>query len=69
MGINPDGDEQVVLAEAPTSELAKYATDLKSMTQGRGWYTISFARYEQAPQQIADKVIADAKQRMEEDED
>ncbi len=69
MGINPDGDEQVVLAEAPTSELAKYATDLKSMTQGRGWYTIAFARYEQAPQQIADKVIADAKQRMEEDED
>ena len=44
MGINPDGEEQVVSAEAPTSEMAKYATDLKSMTQGRGWYTIQFAR-------------------------
>ncbi len=69
MGINPDGEEQVVSAEAPTSEMAKYATDLKSMTQGRGWYTIEFNRYDQAPQIVADKVIADAKQRMEEDEE
>ncbi len=68
-GINPDDDGQVVSAEVPTSEMAKYATDLKSMTQGRGWYTIKFARYEQAPQIIADKVIADAKTRMEEDAD
>lgn len=67
LGINPDSEGQVVEAEAPTSELAKYATDLKSMTQGRGWYTIEFARYEQAPQPVADKVIADAKARMEED--
>lgn len=65
MGINPDSEGQVVEAEAPTSELAKYATDLKSMTQGRGWYTIEFARYDQAPQIVADKVIAEA--RMEED--
>jgi elongation factor G len=67
MGINPDSEGQVVVAEAPTSELAKYATDLKSMTQGRGWYTIEFARYEQAPQIVSDKVIADAKSRMEEE--
>jgi elongation factor G len=67
MGINPDSEGQVVEAEAPTSELARYATDLKSMTQGRGWYTIEFARYEQAPQPVADKVIAEAKARMEED--
>ncbi len=69
MGINPDDLGQVVSAEVPTSEMAKYATDLKSMTQGRGWYTIEFVRYEQAPQQVADKVIADAKARMEEDEE
>ncbi len=66
-GINPDDDGQVVSAEVPTSEMAKYATDLKSMTQGRGWYTIQFARYEQAPQIISDKVIADAKTRLEAD--
>jgi elongation factor G len=69
MGINPDSDGQVVMAEVPTSEMAKYATDLKSMTQGRGWYTIQFARYEQAPQIVSDKVIADAKSRMEEEEE
>jgi len=69
MGINPEEGGQVVTAEVPTSEMAKYATDLKSMTQGRGWYTIQFARYEQAPQLVADKVIADAKARMEEEEE
>ncbi|MBP8989190.1 MAG: elongation factor G [Clostridia bacterium] len=69
MGINPDEEGQVVQAEVPTSEMAKYASDLKSMTQGRGWYTIRFARYEQAPQAIAEKVIAEAKARMEEEEE
>jgi elongation factor G len=69
MGINPDSEGQVVSAEVPTSEMAKYATDLKSMTQGHGWYTIQFARYEQAPQIVADKVIADAKARLEEEEE
>ena len=69
MGINPDDEGQVVQAEVPTSEMGKYASDLKSMTQGRGWYTINFARYEQAPQVVSEKVIADAKARMEEDEE
>ncbi|NCC48568.1 MAG: elongation factor G, partial [Clostridia bacterium] len=69
MGINPDEEGQVVVAEVPSSEMSRYATDLKSMTQGRGWYTINFARYEQAPQSVADQVIADAKTRMEEGEE
>ncbi|MHB8962937.1 MAG: elongation factor G [Saccharofermentanales bacterium] len=69
MGINPDGEIQVVTAEVPTSEMATYATDLRSMTQGRGWYTISFARYDPAPSIISDKVIADAKHTMEEEEE
>lgn len=61
IGINPDGEIQRVSAEVPTSEMATYATDLRSMTQGRGWYTIQFARYEPAPALISDKVIAEAK--------
>lgn len=69
VSIDPDEGIQVVTAEVPTSEMAKYATDLKSMTSGRGWYSIEFARYEQAPQVVADKVIADAKKHLEEDED
>ncbi len=64
IGINPNEEgEQVVTAEAPTSEMARYATDLKSMTQGRGAYIISFARYEPAPQNIMEKAIAAAKAR------
>ena len=53
---------QVVEAEAPRAEIAKYATDLKSMTQGRGWFTIDFIRYEQVPQNISDKIIAAAQE-------
>ncbi len=69
IGITPDGDMQRVTVEVPTSEMATYATDLRSMTQGRGWYTIDFARYEPAPALISDKVIAEAKLQMEEDEE
>ncbi|HRR90405.1 MAG TPA: hypothetical protein P5161_06485, partial [Eubacteriales bacterium] len=43
------------------AELAKYATDLRSMTQGRGKFTLKFLRYEEVPFQIAQKIIEDAK--------
>lgn len=56
---------QVVEGEAPMSELSKYATDLKSMTQGRGWFVIDFARYEQAPNEVSEKVIEEAKREEE----
>ncbi len=51
----------MVEAEVPMSEMFKYATDLRSMSQGRGAFEFEFVRYEQAPQNVADKVIADAK--------
>ena len=62
MGItaNEDGD-QVIEAEAPMSEMLTYATELRSMTQGRGKYVLKFDRYEPAPQNVAEKVIAEAK--------
>ncbi len=66
LNIEAKAESQMVLAEIPTSEMSSYATDLRSMTQGRGWYSIAFARYEQAPQMVQDKVIADAKAREEE---
>ena len=69
IGINAKGDLQSVNAEVPTSEMATYATDLRSMTQGRGWYTIDFARYEPAPSLVSDKVIAEAKLHLEEDDE
>ncbi len=52
---------QKVTAEVPISEVHKYATDLRSMTQARGSFTLEFARYEEAPPQIAQKIIEESK--------
>ncbi len=56
-----DKKNQKVTAEVPLSEVHKYATDLRSMTQGRGSFTIEFERYEEAPAQIAEKIIEASK--------
>ena len=67
MGYGTDEDgATVVSCEVPTAEMSNYATDLKSMTQGRGWYTIEHVRYEMAPPEIAQKVIEASK--LEEEE-
>ncbi len=60
LGIDADEFGSVINAEVPTAEMLEYATDLKAMTQGRGWFSLEHARYEQAPQEIADKVIAES---------
>ena len=52
---------QVISAEAPLSEMLKYATDLRSMTQGRGKFESEFLGYEEVPFSSVDKIIADAK--------
>ncbi|HHW31301.1 MAG TPA: elongation factor G [Clostridiaceae bacterium] len=71
LGMNPMGDGiQQVVAEVPMAEMFKYANDLRSMTQGRGYFTQKFERYEEVPPMIAQKVIDEAKKEMtEEDED
>ena len=57
IGMDTEGGMQVVTAEAPQAELLTYATSLRSMTQGRGKFTESFARYEQAPDAVLQSVI------------
>ncbi len=57
LGMEPAGRLQKVTAEVPLSEMFKYATDLRSMTQARGDFTMRFERYEEVPAQIAQKVI------------
>lgn len=52
---------QEVSAEAPLIEMLKYATDLRSMTQGRGKFSAEFLRYEEVPFSAQEKIIADAK--------
>ncbi len=61
MGIGADDLGCVINAEVPTSEMGDYATDLKAMTQGLGWFAMEHARYEPAPSDVSAKVIADAK--------
>ena len=55
-----DDETTVIVAEVPQAEMMNYATELRSMTQGNGSYTQEFVRYERAPQNIADKVAAEA---------
>ncbi|WIF95633.1 elongation factor G [Caminicella sporogenes] len=64
LGMQPQGDGyQLVIAEAPQSEMFKYAPDLRSMTQARGSFTMRFERYEEVPSQLAQKIIEAAKQK------
>ncbi len=62
LGMNPGSIE----AEVPMAEMHKYATDLRSMTQGRGSFTFEFVRYEEAPSNVAQKVIEEAAKRAQE---
>lgn len=52
---------QKVLAEAPESEMFKYATDLRSMTQAKGFFNMEFNRYDEVPMQIALKIVEESK--------
>ena len=61
MGMNQHEGLQKLDAEAPMSEMFKYATDLRSMTQARGSFTMEFVRYEEVPAQVAQKIIDSAK--------
>ena len=57
LGIDLVDNMQVVNAEAPQAELQKYATDLRSMTQGRGKFAMELARYEEVPPAEAEKIV------------
>jgi elongation factor G len=62
MGMSLDADGmQVVEAEVPMGEMSSYAIDLRSMTQGRGSFTLRFVRYEEAPGNVQAKIIEEAK--------
>ena len=62
-----DDETTVIVAEVPMGEMVNYATELRSMTQGNGSYVQEFVRYDYAPQNVTDKVVAEAK--IEDDEE
>ncbi|MBE5782925.1 MAG: elongation factor G [Clostridiales bacterium] len=68
MGMDPIDGLQRVTAEAPMGEMFKYATDLRSMTQARGSFTMSFERYEEMPTDAAKKIIENAQKDEDEEE-
>lgn len=62
LGMNPANDGlQEIEADVPMSEMSDFATAIRSMTQGRGYFTFEFARYEQIPSNLEAKVIEEAK--------
>jgi len=61
MGMDQSGGLSVITAQAPLAEIQRYATDLRSMTQGRGYFTMEFDHYEEVPDHIAQEVIARAR--------
>ena len=62
MGTETDGHVQVVTAEVPTRVMHAYATDLRSMTGGRGQHSESFSHYEDMPKDVERQVIKAAKE-------
>jgi len=65
-GMEPAGKKQVIKAQVPLAEMARYTIDLKSMTQGRGKFRMEFSHYEEVPAQNAEKIIEKARQEKEE---
>ncbi|MBU2063599.1 MAG: hypothetical protein KKF93_04310, partial [Candidatus Omnitrophica bacterium] len=57
-----------IKAQVPLAEMLKYATDLRSMTSGRASYAMKFSHYEEVPQRIAEKVIAQSKMEKEKED-
>ncbi len=69
-GMEPEGHTTVVKAQVPLAEMLTYASDLTSMTQGRGTYSMEMSHYDVVPPIIADKIVAAHKPAaVEEDED
>jgi elongation factor G len=61
LGMEPCDDKQRITAEVPQAEMFKYATDLRSMTQARGSFTMKFERYEEVPSTEVNKIVEEAK--------
>ncbi len=68
VGMEPSGETAAVRAVVPMSEMLTYESSLRSMTGGRGGYSMEFSHYEEVPSFLADKVIKEAKAEREKTE-
>ena len=69
LGMEQNDGRQLIIAEVPQAEMFKYATDLRSMTQAKGSFKMSFERYEEVPQAISSKIIEAHKADLADDEE
>ncbi|MGM0786668.1 MAG: elongation factor G [Thermodesulfobacteriota bacterium] len=67
LGMENRGKNQVVRAMVPLAEVQTYAPDLRSMTGGRGMFTLKFSHYDEVPSQIAQKVIEELRAKQEQE--
>ncbi len=63
LGMTPQDGTTMVEAEVPQAEILRYATDLRSLTQGRGTFTMEFTRYEEVPAHLAQRIVEESKKR------
>jgi len=69
LGVDALGKSQVVRCQVPLAEVLRYSSDLRSITSGRGQFTMRVSHYEEIPAVIAEKVIAESKKEMGEEEE
>jgi elongation factor G len=69
MGMETEAGRSIVTAEVPLAEVQRYSNDVRSMTAGRGVFTMEFARYERVPANIQAEIIAKADKTKDEDEE
>jgi elongation factor G len=61
LGMDNAGKNQIVNAQVPMAEFLTYAPDLRSMTGGRGMYSMEFSHYDEVPAQLAEKIVEAAR--------
>lgn len=59
LGMSPQGGMNTIDAQVPLAEVQRYAIDLRSMTQGRGTFTMTYSHYEEVPSHVTQKIIAE----------
>jgi elongation factor G len=69
LGVEAHGKNQFVKVQVPLAEVLRYSSDLRSITSGRGQFTMAASRYEEIPAAIAEKVVAEAKREIGKEEE
>jgi len=66
LGMDQAGDKSIVTAMVPLAEMQRYVSDLRSITQGRGIFSMEYSSYEQVPNHLAEQIVAASKREAEE---